>query len=128
MSLSRTVGWVLGDLFIFLLFSASGRYFHGLSLDISAILFTAFPYILCWFIISPFLGLFKPRHYLQILWRTCLAVFLTTTIGTWLRAILINHHFDWLFYQVTLVFFLVVFLVWRSISYLISKQSLNRTS
>jgi Protein of unknown function (DUF3054) len=118
---------MIGDTVIFLLFSWIGRWTHHLPIDMKSTLFTAFPFILTWFIISPFFGLFHDdqiKSFKQSLWRTILAVPITTAAGVWLRAILVHHPLYWLFYWASLLFLLPIFLIWRSLyAWLCSRKS-----
>ncbi|SFI96648.1 DUF3054 domain-containing protein [Thermoflavimicrobium dichotomicum] len=118
MNWTNRTQWVLiiTEGMFFIAFSAIGRYFHGLILDVSSILYTAFPFILCWFIFASLFRLYSYPYQnsaFQTIWRTGFSVLSAITLGTWLRAVLSDHPFDWLFYQVTLAFFFIVFLIWR---------------
>jgi hypothetical protein len=53
---------VLGDVIVFLVFSFIGRRSHGEETSLQAawqIVWTAWPFLLAWFIIAPFLGAFR---------------------------------------------------------------------
>ena len=56
---SRRPGLALGDMLALLSFAAIGRNNHGEGLDIVGIAGTAAPFILSWFLVSPFLGSFS---------------------------------------------------------------------
>lgn len=49
-------GLAAGDLLALLTFAAIGRSNHGEGLDIASIVTTAAPFVLSWFLVSPFLG------------------------------------------------------------------------
>jgi len=48
-----------GDALAFLAFAAQGRQSHGESLDPTPVLSTAFPFALAWFLVAPWLGVYR---------------------------------------------------------------------
>ena len=56
---SRRPGLALGDMLAIMSFAAIGRNNHGEGLDVISIAGTAAPFILSWFLVSPFLGSFS---------------------------------------------------------------------
>ena len=60
--LSRTAWLVIGDVIALLIFVLVGRRNHSLSIsDIGATLATAVPFWIGWFVVAPWLGLFRPE-------------------------------------------------------------------
>ena len=58
----NTIVLASGDLLVLLLFAIIGRRSHSLSVaDIGADLTTAAPFIISWFLITPWFGLFRPE-------------------------------------------------------------------
>jgi hypothetical protein len=56
----RLIWLVLGDVAVFLLFVLIGRSNHSLSLsDVGALLSTAMPFAVGWFVVAPWFGLFR---------------------------------------------------------------------
>lgn len=55
-----TLWLILGDTLVFLVFVLIGRNNHALAVaNIGAILFTAAPFLLGWFVVAPWFGLFR---------------------------------------------------------------------
>jgi hypothetical protein len=52
-------GLAVGDLLALVAFAAVGRSNHGEGLDVTGLLATAAPFVVSWFVISPFLGAFS---------------------------------------------------------------------
>ncbi|MFC7441224.1 DUF3054 domain-containing protein [Laceyella putida] len=105
-----------GDLSLFLYFSWQGRVTHHLPLDMTSILVTACPFIVAWLLVATTMELYRSPHPQPLLpfWlRLCGAVWISTCLGTALRAWLLRHPFDWLFLSVTTLFMLVAFSLWR---------------
>lgn len=95
-SVGRIVALVAGDVVSFLVFAAVGRGTHGEASGLAAsaeIAQTALPFALGWFIVSPFLGMFRRRLTgmpLRMLWRTELAWLAAWPVAMLLRRILAN--------------------------------------
>lgn len=60
LSSQRLVGLIMGDLLVILSFVWIGRSSHSLALtDISASLLTALPFVLAWFVVMPWFGIYN---------------------------------------------------------------------
>jgi Protein of unknown function (DUF3054) len=86
-----------GDLLAFLAFSAIGRGSHGEATGLAAIpavIMTAAPFAVAWFIVSPFVGVYrrelvaKPR---KMAIRTFIAWVLSWPVAMALRGIFVDH-------------------------------------
>lgn len=110
-------GWLLlGDLLLFLIFSWLGRVTHQMPVDLGIILWTTFPFAITWLLSAPTFGIYSTqvlKSKKQMFFRTSATVLISITLGIWLRAILIQHSFHWLFYVVTLLALLPLFSIWR---------------
>lgn len=115
--------WVLvvGDLLVLLLFVAIGRGSHALSMaDISAGLMTALPFVVSWFAVAPWFGLYNPEI------SRNLPAMLPRLVATWIIAVPVAHVIRALllgrsipggipltFVLVSLTFIGVAMLLWR---------------
>ncbi len=86
-----------GDLLAFLAFSAIGRGSHGEATGLAAIpavIVTAAPFAIAWFIVSPFIGVYRkelvanPRKMAR---RTFIAWMLSWPVAMALRGIFVDH-------------------------------------
>jgi len=86
-----------GDLLAFLAFSAIGRGSHGEETGLAAIpavIVTAAPFAIAWFIVSPFIGVYRrelvanPRKMAR---RTFIAWMLSWPVAMALRGIFVDH-------------------------------------
>ena len=86
-----------GDLVAFLAFSAIGRGSHGEATGLAAIpavIVTAAPFAIAWFIVSPFIGVYRkelvanPRKMAR---RTFIAWMLSWPVAMALRGIFVDH-------------------------------------
>ncbi|MGZ3584868.1 MAG: DUF3054 domain-containing protein [Ktedonobacterales bacterium] len=120
----RTVTLVAGDVASFLVFAAVGRGSHGEASGLGAgveIARTALPFALGWFVVSPFIGAFRPwltSTPLRMLVRTELAWLASWPVAMLLRRIFVNDNIPM---QAFLTFALVVLVanavflgVWRT--------------
>ncbi len=58
---SRVAALAAGDLIIFLVFTIQGLSTHGETITAAAVIATAAPFIISWFVIAPFVGAFGRR-------------------------------------------------------------------
>ena len=116
----RIVSLITGDILVFLIFATIGRNSHdeaaGLN-ALGAIVTTAFPFLLGWFLVSPWLGAFRrdvmtdPRKMAR---RTGLAWLCAWPVAMLLRALIVDHAIPpWTFWIVTLIANTVLLAVWR---------------
>lgn len=78
-TLKRIILLVAGDFLAFLLFVWIGRSNHALALtDVGAVIWTAAPFMIAWFVISPWLGLFQIE--ISESWRKFLPRFLVAWV------------------------------------------------
>ena len=111
---------VIGDLICFLIFSALGRNQHRESSGFTAILqiiLTALPFAAGWFLVSPFVGVFRHKVLAQpraMVMRTALAWLLAWPVAMLLRGIFVDHGIPPLsFAIVVLLFNMLLLLIWR---------------
>ena len=111
---------VIGDLLCFLIFVAFGRSSHGEASGFAAILqiiITALPFIAGWFLVSPFVGVFRHKFLAQprsMALRTALAWLLAWPVALLLRGIFVDHGVPPLsFAIVVLLFNMLLLLIWR---------------
>ncbi|GAB4437532.1 MAG: DUF3054 domain-containing protein [Anaerolineae bacterium] len=115
--------WILvgGDLLVLLVFVAIGRNSHALSVaDISAGLMTALPFVLNWFAIAPWFGLYNPalnRSFRDVLPRLAATWIIAVPVAHVLRALLLGRSIPggipFTFVLVSLGFIGLAMLVWR---------------
>ncbi len=117
----KWVWLVVGDLLALLLFIWVGRGTHSLpGSDIVAGLATAAPFVLGWFAVAPWLGLFKAsvsQNLAKLLPRLLLAWLIAGPLGALLRAIFLGRPLPEgiipIFVVVTTGVGFAFFLVWR---------------
>lgn len=111
---------VAGDVVTFLLFAAIGRASHAEAASLDAIVEvakTAAPFMAGWFVVAPWLGLFRrdvaeqPRVAAK---RVALAWLLAEPVGLLLRALQIGRGSPLSFAIVTFITALLMLLGWRS--------------
>ncbi|TCS95090.1 DUF3054 domain-containing protein [Hazenella coriacea] len=113
---THTKWLLLGDLLILLIFSWLGRVTHEMPVDMGIVLWTTFPFAITWLLVAPTLGIYSTTSLeskRQMFFRTSGTVFISITLSIWFRSILTQHPFHWLFYVVTLLALLPLFLIWR---------------
>ena len=117
--LARILILILGDVIVFLIFSAIGRRSHGEASGLDAfsqIVLTAAPFALGWFLVSPFVGAFRrgleirPR---AMATRTALAWVAAWPVGLLIRGLIEQKIPPLSFALVTLITNMVFLLLWR---------------
>ena len=116
--------WVLivGDLLVLLSFVAIGRNSHALSLaDLSAVLLTALPFVLGWFAIAPWFGLYNAglnRNLKRMLPRLAATWIIAVPVANIIRAYLLGRPIPGgiapTFVLVSLGFIGLMMLLWRA--------------
>ncbi len=111
---------VAGDTLAFLAFAAIGRNTHGEAVGLAAIpqiIQTAAPFAIAWFIVAPFVGVYRrdlvanPRKMAK---RTVIACVLSWPVAMILRGIFVDHGIPpYTFALITLVFNTAILLIWR---------------
>lgn len=123
----RIATLAIGDAIVFCIFAAIGRNSHGEASGLAAIpqiLWTAAPFAIGWFIVSPFIGVFRRELADQpkaMAMRTALAWLLSWPVGLFLRWLFVDRLKNpptsaadfTAFATVTFLFNMVVLLVWR---------------
>jgi hypothetical protein len=112
----RIIGLAIGDTLVFLVFATIGIRSHDEALSVPKILITAAPFIVAWFLVSPFIGAFRRGLELRpgkMVQRTLLA-----WLACWPVALLLRGLIEWKvpplsFALVTLITNTLFFLVWR---------------
>jgi len=110
----------LGDMLVFLAFAAIGRGSHGEETGLAAIpqvILTAAPFAIAWFIVAPFVGVYRrelmaePRKRAA---RTLLGWVLSWPVAMALRGIFVDHAVPpWTFAVIALVVNAAFLLIWR---------------
>ena len=110
----------IGDLLCFLIFVAFGRRSHGEASGFAAIpqiIVTALPFIVGWFLVSPFVGAFRHKIMAQprsMVIRAAVAWLLAWPVALLLRVIFMDHGVPPLsFAFVVLLFNMLLLLIWR---------------
>jgi len=121
----RIINLAIGDTLVFLIFATIGIRSHDEALSVPKVLITAAPFIVAWFLISPFIGAFRRGLELQpgkMVLRTLLA-----WLASWPVALLFRGLIEWKFPPlsfalVTLITNTLFFLIWRWPFALVSRQ------
>lgn len=125
----RLVVLVLGDILSLAVITLIGFANHKelAIFPLERILATFLPLLAGWFLIAPWLGLFKPEITSdpRQLWRPILAMFLAAPLAGLLRALMLN--------SVVIPFFVLILggsaalgmVVWRSIWWLLNRRKLK---
>lgn len=112
----------IGDLIALLLFATIGRANHHESQSIGAIITTAAPFVIAWFICAPWLGAFgrtgsaattQPR---PLLTRTAIAWVVAWPVAFILRGLVFHGDITLAFIIVAFVFNAIFLLGWRGIA------------
>jgi hypothetical protein len=112
----RIISLAVGDTLVFLIFAIIGIRSHDEALNVPKVLITAAPFVLAWFLVSPFIGAFRRGLELQpgkMVQRTLLA-----WLASWPIALLFRGLIEWKvpplsFALVTLITNTLFFLIWR---------------
>jgi Kef-type K+ transport system membrane component KefB len=123
------VALVLGDIIVFLVFATVGRRSHGEAASLSTaldVMWTALPFLLGWFLVSPFIGAFRrtviadPR---KMATRTALAWLASWPVAMLLRGLLVDHAIPPLtFWLVALLANSIFLQIWRFPFALVAKR------
>ena len=116
----RILTLVVGDILVFMIFAMIGRGSHGEASGLGAlpqIFLTALPFMLGWFIVAPFLGVYRrnlmndPR---KMAGRTALGWLLSWPVAMLLRGVFVDHAIPpATFAVITLITNLILLEVWR---------------
>ncbi len=124
---ARIATLAVGDAIVFLIFAAIGRNNHGEASGLAAIpqiVLTAAPFAIGWFIVAPFIGVFRRKladEPKAMAMRTALAWLLSWPVGLLLRWFFVDRLKNpptsidafTAFATVTFLFNMVVLLIWR---------------
>ena len=117
--IGRLLLLILGDAVMFLIFSFSGRSSHGEAsgLDAAAqVVWTAFPFALAWFCVSPFMGAYRrqlqaePRKMAQ---QTAIAWLAAWPLAMIVRIMVVQRVPAWTFFLISLLSNLLFLEIWR---------------
>lgn len=106
----------LGDLFIFFIFAFLGRAEHGLDINLSAVFFTALPFILAWFVVGGVLGTFSNEAVKDIqstIKTTALTWSFAGPLGLVFRGLILQGIPALSFVLLTLILVFMLLLIWR---------------
>ncbi len=115
----RVAALAVGDLIVFLFFSATGRSNHAEAVSLSSVVMTAAPFIIAWFVISPFLGAFGRQgsaattRPVPLLQRTAIAWIVAWAVALLLRRFVFGGDIPPAFIIVALLVNGVLLLGWR---------------
>jgi len=111
---------IIGDVICFLIFAAVGRNTHGEASGFAAIpqiIITALPFAIGWFLVSPFVGVFRREIVAQpraMAIRTALAWLLSWPVTMLLRGIFVDHRTPPISFAIVVLLFNMAFLLlWR---------------
>jgi hypothetical protein len=111
---------VIGDLLCFLIFVAFGRSSHREASGFAAIpqiIIIALPFVAGWFLVSPFVGVYRHKILAQprsMVIRTALAWLIAWPVAMLLRGIFVDHGVPkFSFAIVVLLFNMLLLLIWR---------------
>lgn len=128
-SLARIIMLVVGDVIIFLIFSAIGRRSHNEAAGFDAlwqIALTAAPFALGWFLVSPFVGAFRRGLEMQprkMITRTTLAWTAAWPIGLLIRGLTEQRVPPLSFALITLITNMILLVLWRGLlSFILGKS------
>ncbi len=119
---SRVATLAVGDLIVFLIFSATGRSNHAEAVSLSSVVVTAAPFIIGWFAVSPFLGAFGRQgsaattRPLPLLQRTAIAWIVAWAVALLLRRFVFGGDIPPAFIIVALLVNGVLLLGWRGVA------------
>lgn len=120
----RIINLAIGDTLVFLIFATIGIRSHDEALSVPKVLITAVPFIVAWFLVSPFIGAFRRGLELQpgkMVQRTLLAWLASWPVALLLRSLVeyidgttVGWKFPPLsFALVALIINTLFFLIWR---------------
>ena len=113
----RTIVLVMGDIIVFLIFAAIGRRSHSEAGNVFGIAITALPFAVAWFLVSPFVGVFKrglEYNTGKMSLRTLLAWFAAWPVAMLLRGIFVDKGIPpWTFALITLITNTILLQLWR---------------
>jgi hypothetical protein len=118
---TRVLVLIIGDALVMLLFAWVGRSSHAMSmLDVGALLTAAAPFMIAWFLVTPWFGLFKAevsQHWRKLLPRLLVAWAIGGPLALVLRALFLGRPLPAgiipSFAVVALGFTTLFMLVWR---------------
>ena len=120
-SVNQSAILIAGDLLVLLSFVWIGRSSHSLSItDIGAGLFTALPFIIGWFAVTPWFGLYRQdacQNWRKLVPRLLIAVVIAILVSATLRALFLGRPIPGgimpTFTLIALSYIGLVTLVWR---------------
>ena len=120
-SSSQVIILIIGDLLVLLSFVAIGRRSHSMSIaDAGATLMTALPFVISWFLVTPWFGVYKARIYTvwqKLVPRLLLAWVVAGPLALVLRALFLGRSIPAgimpTFALVSIAYIGVVALIWR---------------
>ncbi|QBD81228.1 DUF3054 domain-containing protein [Ktedonosporobacter rubrisoli] len=119
-NLGRLINLVIGDALVFLIFAALGRRSHGEAAGLDALLqiaLTALPFALAWFVVAPFLKVYRrdvDTDPLRMVKRTLLAWVCAWPVALILRSVFVDHAIVPLtFALISLLANALLLLIWR---------------
>jgi hypothetical protein len=117
---------ILGDIFALAVITLIGFANHNelLTFPVGRVLASFLPLLAGWFLIAPWLGLFKPEITSdpRQLWRPVLAMLLAAPLTGLLRAVMLNSVVIPLFVLILGASAALGMLVWRSLWWLIARK------
>ncbi len=131
----RIVALVVGDIIVFLVFATVGRRSHGEAAGLSTVLdvaWTALPFMLGWFLVSPFVGAFRRNIIVNprtMAGRTALAWLASWPVAMLLRGLLVDHALPpWTFWLVAFLANTIFLQIWRFLYAFVAQRGQRRAS
>jgi len=106
----------IGDILVFIIFAVIGMRSHKEALTVPSVLITAAPFAIGWFLVSPFIGVFRrnvTERVSRMSLRTLLAWLIAWPVGLILRGIIRHEVPPVSFAIVTLITNAVFLQLWR---------------
>lgn len=119
---------VIGDMVVFLAFVILGKSEHEITLQL-ALLRTALPFAIVWFVASPWLGAYRSSilyHPRKMLWKLPIIWLLCAVVALLVRAFFTNQPLILSFMIVTIAIQGLLIVSWRGL-FLIVTRSLSRS-
>jgi len=118
---SQVIILIIGDLLVLLSFVAIGRRNHSMSVaDIGATFMTALPFVISWFVVTPWFGIYKAQIYRvwqRLVPRLLLAWAVAGPLALVLRALFLGRSVPTgimpTFALVSIAYIGIVALIWR---------------
>ena len=121
---------IAGDIITLAVVTVIGFASHGTANTAGARMLTTFiPLVVAWFLVAPFLNVYKSEYVLDglQLWRPVWAMFLAAPMAAWLRGVMLSSPILPIFVVILGGASVAGILIWRALFWLVAKR-LRRTN